>query len=244
MKEIQHCQVLGPFNSGTTLMQRYLFNLYRNFSPDCFPYWKHTLPPVFYSYPRTPSRKPIRVPSGGFPNVLLVCMVRSPYFWVNSILKRPYDVAFLTKSMDMEDRLRCPVVFRHNQRFENITQVWNHYYRCYAEQLEINNRLLYIRLEDLVKDTVNTLQKLDSRLHRRPGRNLKQVIDKISATPSKPHNAHGAVWKKKNRLKYVYESICNDDLVYINQQLDPELMRKFAYHLAWTSPVIHPSPAG
>jgi hypothetical protein len=64
------------------------------------------MPPFFYADPRVPVGKPVKKPPEKFPAVLFVCMVRSPYFWVNSTLRRPYDLAVQTKSMDMGDRLR------------------------------------------------------------------------------------------------------------------------------------------
>ncbi len=195
MNNIEQCQVLGPFNSGTTLMQRYLNQLFRDFSPDSFIYWKHSLPPEYFPCSNIPADTPDYRPIGKFPGILFLCMVRSPYFWINSTLRRPYNLAIQTNSRDVAERLRSPVVFRKNQRFCNIIQVWNHYYRGYTKLLESGNRVLYIRLEDLVKDADSTLQKLDTCLQRKSGIDVQRTIKKISAIPSKKHNTHGAPTK-------------------------------------------------
>lgn len=238
MQGIQQCKVFGPFNAGTTLMQRYLHNLFIKKSPDLLKFWKHSLPPVFYPYPKLPEDKPVVMPFKQVPEVLFVCMVRSPYFWINSSLNNPYNFSFQTQSRDKERLLRSPVVLRKHQKFKNIIHVWNHYYQGYAEQLEKSNTVIYIRLEELVRDTATTLQKFDFYLERIPEVDFESTIKRISGVPSKTYNTHGQEWEEKNQDENIYRFFNNSELDFINRQLDKKLMKKFSYPLAWQPPKI------
>ena len=222
MSEIKHCHILGPFNSGTVLAACYLRQLFSNFKPKRLNCWKHSLPPDFYR--EDSPQNAFQAPPEGFPGVLFVCMVRSPYFWATSTCRRPYALGFRSRDKDLADRLRCPVWFK-GKRYKNIVQLWNHYYYSYAEQLEVNNSAEYVRLEDLVRHPVRTLQILENRLQRRPGSDLKKIIKQVSAVPSKPNNAYGAVWEEKNRLDHLLKSISKHDLAFVTRQLDRELMQ-------------------
>ncbi len=234
---MNHYQVLGPFNSGTVLMSRYLQNLFRNFAPKHFEYWKHSLPPWWFMQGHPPGPA-VNKPVTDFPGVMFVCMVRSPYFWLSSTCRRPYDITFQSKSFDLGKRLRCPVSLRL-QRFRNIVQLWNNYYRRYEEELEVNQRIVYVRLEDLVRNPADTLSRLEPRLERRQGSELEPVIKRLTAAPMKPQNTYGAAWEEKNRLGHLRKTISNRDLTFITQQLDRRLMQKFDYPLIWSPPDIH-----
>lgn len=219
-------------------MQMYVGNLFQNIEPDCFPYWKHSLPPALYSYPRISADEPVQSQPQGFPGVLFVCMVRSPYFWVGSSCRHPYDLSFHTRTKDLGTRLRSPVVLNGRQRFKNIMQVWNQYYHQYEAFLEPDNEVVYIRLEDLVRTPESVIKNLDLFLERKPRIELKHVIDKVTAVPTKPQNAYGEVWEEKNRMAYLSRSISHSDLAYISHQADQQLMQKYAYPLVWPSPEI------
>lgn len=178
------------------------------------------------------------MPFEQFPKVLFVCMVRSPYFWINSTLSHPYNLSFQTRQRDKENLLRSPVKLRNRQEFKNIIEVWNHYYQAYASHLASKNHVVYIRLEDLVRDTANTLETLDGYLERTPSVDVEYVIETVSGSPSKSHNSHGEEWEEENRQESIYRFFNNSDLAFINRQLDQELMKKFGYPVAWQSPEI------
>ncbi len=98
--------------------------------------------------------------------------------------------------------------------------------------------MVYIRLEDLVSDTANTLQQLESFLERKPGSDLKRIIEGVSPVPSKSHNAHGAAWREKNQLQHLTASTSRSDLEFVTGQLDHKLMKKFGYPLLWFPPEV------
>ena len=233
LSEFEHCQVLGPFNSGTALMNSYLRRLYQNSKPGLFAYWKHSLPP---SYHRNADSKIISDGSvGEFPGVLFVCMVRSPYFWLPATSRRHYNLRFQASSFDVGQRLRSPVFFLEDM-FTNLVDIWNRYYRRYAQHLEPLGRVIYVRLEDLVRNPRATIEVLDEKLQRKPGSETQATIDSLAEAPRKTDNSYGDIWEERNRLDYATQTLRNEDLSYINQQLDPLLMTKFGYRWAWANP--------
>jgi hypothetical protein len=239
MSEIGHCQVMGPFNSGTVLMNCYVHQLFRDFKPACFEYWKHSLPPHF----RHNTTEEIRAvdPSRDFNGIFFVCMVRSPYFWLPASSRRPYNFRFHVPSLDISERLRSPVYLK-GELFANLVQVWNSYYRSYARHLEPLGRVIYVRLEDLVRNPHDTVRLLETRLERRPQSDTQTTIDNVSPVPCKSDNSFGEDWEEKNSLDFATRRLRQDDLSFINQQLDPQLMKKFGYSYAWVTPLTVPLP--
>jgi len=233
MSKIRHNQVLGPFNSGTVLMSCYLHRLFREFNPDCFKYWKHSLPP---NYQHKSNEQILAVdPSRDFKDIFFVCMVRSPYFWLPASSRRPYNFRFHVPSLDISERLRSPVYFK-GELFANLVQIWNNYYRSYARHLEPLGKVIYVRLEDLVRTPHDAVRLLESRLERRPHSDTQATIDAVSPVPCKSDNSYGEAWEEKNRLDFVTRTLRQADLSFINQQLDPQLMNKFGYSYAWATP--------
>jgi len=215
-------------------MQKYLGDLYRLSAPDSFPYWKHSLPPDYYAYPDGVGN-PVPISPGDFPDVLFVCMARSPYFWAISCCKRPYDLVFQSLFQDLGSCLRCPVVFRRKRRFPNIIQLWNRYYRAYETHLDFS-QVVTVRLEDLVRTPLDVIRRLDQVLERKPGCKPEWISEKLSATPMMPLNSFGDLWEERNRTQHLLGTIPNHDLAFIDNQLDHELMRHFDYPLVWATP--------
>jgi len=236
MSEFKHCQVLGPFNTGTVLMTSYVRQLFSNNRQKRFEYWKHSLPP---RYQRNADDKMVTIDSAdAFSGVLFLCMVRSPYFWLAATSRRPYNLNFHVKSFDVGQRLRSPVRLK-DENFNNIVHLWNSYYRRYALYLEKQAEVIYTRLEDLVRNPRDILRVLESKLDRKPGSDVQASIDSMAQTPRKADNAFGEIWEEKNRLKFVSQTMRAEDLSFINQQLDPLLMKKFAYAYVWPDPEIN-----
>ena len=229
MSEFEHCQVLGPFSSGTVLMNSYVHRLFRNFKPERFAYWKHSLPPRYLA---NNGGQFVEVPTAEFAGVLFVCMVRSPYFWLTAASRRPYNLRFHARSFDIGHRLRSPVYLK-DRLFTNLVEVWNSYYRSYALHLEPLGRVIYVRLEDLVRNPRGAIRLLETMLERKPGSNEEAFIDSVSNAPRKSDNAYGETWADRNRLDFVKQTLRSEDLSFINQQLDPQLMKKFSYPHAW-----------
>lgn len=233
MDEYEHCQVLGPFNSGTALMHSYVHQLFRNFNPDRFAYWKHSIPPRFQH--GKSGQIVSDVPGDELAGVLFVCMVRSPYFWLPATCRRSYNFRFHVRSFDIGHRLRSPV-YLNDRLFTNLVEAWSCYYRSYAQHLESLGSVIYVRLEDLVRNPHGAVRLLETKLKRAPGSDTDSFIDSVSTRPRKADNSYGETWEEKNRLDFATRTLRREDLSFINQQLDPLLMKRFAYHYAWTVP--------
>lgn len=225
---------MGPFNSGTVLMSCYLDRLFLEFKPASFKYWKHSLPPNF----RHQSDDQITVldTDSDFEGIFFLCMVRSPYFWLPATSRRSYDFSFHMPRLDISNRLRSPVYLK-GVLFTNLMQAWNSYYRSYERYLEPLGKVIYVRLEDLVRTPHETVRLLESKLERRPGSNIQKTIDSLSPNPCKTDNSFGEDWEEKNRMDFAIKTLRQTDLSFINQQLDPRLMKKFGYSYAWNTPV-------
>jgi hypothetical protein len=174
-------------------------------------------------------------PGRDFIDIFFVCMVRSPYYWLPANCRRPYSLRFHVPSLDIGQRLRSPVTLR-GKMFTNLVRVWNSYYQCYAQHLEPLGKVIYVRLEDLVMRPHDTVRLLESRLERRPQSDTQSTIDALSHVPCKSDNSYGEDWEQKNRMEFVTRNLRQADLSFINQQVDPQLMKKFGYSYAWATP--------
>jgi hypothetical protein len=235
MGDTQKCWVVGPFNSGTRLMNRYLVELFDNVATGEGAFWKHSLPPHYYADERAPG--PLEDLEQAFPGMIFLAMVRSPYYWVASTCRRSYSLQFEERAVDLGRRLRSAVSLKQ-QRHANLMHLWNSYYRRYAECLEPGNRVRYVRLEDLVRNPLETLRELGRQIECEPRSDVQEVIDQVSPIPSQRGNTYGVAWEEKNRPEHLLRTIRSSDLSYITQFLDGDLLRKFDYSPIWSGPEV------
>ena len=106
--------------------------------------------------------------------------------------------------------------------------LWSTWYRAY---LETPLPRLIIRYEDLLFDSKRTLKAVCDCA----GGRLKTDFDFI-ADPAKFGNAHGGVGTSRQAAlkKYAselrrYESLSSDDLAYLDQGTDADLLTRFGY---------------
>ncbi len=232
----RHFQVLGPYNSGTSLMERYLNQLFRAPVSSRLWFWKHSVLPNLHVNELDPDLGQLCVRHILAPaDTLFVCMVRLPYFWLLTTLRRRYGMVLKNTNVDFSCRLRSPVHIKR-ESFDNPVQLWNHYYHRYIEHLESSNQVCFMRLEDLALSPGKVLKGLETVLRRKPGTDLHEKISQISTVPSKDGNAFGEAWKEKYRLDNVTRLIGSADLEFINNQLDEDLLRKFNYKRFWVEP--------
>jgi hypothetical protein len=238
MRKIDHCHVMGPFNSGTTLMFRYQRRLYDVIGEAHDAFWKHSMPPDYESTKftrwETGTKMPVRQIMS---DTLFICMVRLPYFWLASTSRSPYGIGFTGRHKSFSHKIRCPVTLR-NRRYSNLVTFWNHYYSRVHEHIETKGQLRYVRLDHLVNHPERTLEDLKSLMDPKPGVSMDEVIEQISNRPSKKHNSYGREAKEKYRIENVAKMISGQDLDFINSQLDAGLMKKFGFPFVWTAPVV------
>lgn len=232
-------QVFGPYNSGTCLMFNYPHHLTELRTRHHLLAWKHSLPPVF----KWDQACAWKQKEGGPPEALLratlvVCMVRSPYFWLLSTAAQSYGIRFENEVATFSERLRCPVRLQ-GRRYENLTAIWNAYYGSYRTYLEPAGAA-FVRLEDLVEAPMAIVSALGRHVQISSS-GVEEEVARIAATPAKRHNGPCVAGEEARQL-YRVDNVANlisaADLALINQQIDHSLLAAFGY------PVVAPLQAG
>lgn len=249
-------QILGPFNSGTNLMKSLLecgFDVNIGRKGQLW-IWKHT----FQMGPKK-LRKMKRV--GGSNQVLNIVMVRDPYFWFQSVRRAPYTIRWKdgvgSRGMSVKlDRLirmsgemgYCPKVFKHGIEekkdydrmkfsFDSLIGLWNHYYRNYVNKMELDRgvNMLFVRYEDLVKDPLKVVCRLESLLRRRSGISDSMLVSSVTDV-SKKHDGvtssnRDEALRKLNSEKMRSGVYGKRALQSIQSQIDRRLMKRFDYQI-------------
>jgi hypothetical protein len=232
-------QVLGPYNSGTCLMFNYSHHLTTARTRYHLLGWKHSLPPLYAWHDGCLWSEA----DGGPPEELLratlvVCMVRCPYFWLLSTAQRSYQIRFEDGATTFSERLRCPVYFSGRQ-YDNLTAVWNAYYRAYLTHLEPAGAA-FVRLEDLVEAPMTIVRALGQHLKLLSSPRLEEEVTRIAATPAKIHQGpcvHGEQARQRYRVDNIQRLISSVDLALIREQIDHTLMAALGY------PIVRPTPS-
>jgi hypothetical protein len=228
---VKSVQVFGPFNSGTCLM----FNYPHHLTPARSRYnglgWKHSVPPDYRWHPRCLWERD----AGGPPaellhNTLIVCMVRSPYFWLLSTARRDYLIRFEDGASTFSERLRCAVEL-DGRRYDDLVAVWNAYYRAYRTYLEPTGAA-FVRLEDLVEAPMAIVRALGRHLEIMPSPGLEVEVARIASTPAKDHYGPcvaGEEARRLYRMENVRGVISAADLEHIDERIDQTLLAAFGY---------------
>lgn len=232
-------QVLGPYNSGTCLMFNYPHRLTAARTRYHLLWWKHSLPPVYaWADGCLWDKADGGPPEGLLRTTLVVCMVRSPYFWLLSTARHNYEIRFEDGAETFSERLRSPVHFGR-RRYDNLTAVWNEYYRAYRTHLEPTGAA-FVRLEDLVEAPMTIVNALGHHLEILSSPRLEAEVARIAATPAKVHQGPcvaGEQARQRYRVDNVPRLISADDLALINEQIDHALLAAFGY------PIVYPTPS-
>ena len=206
--------------------------------------WKHSLPPLYSWHDGCLWKRA----DGSPPEELLratlfVCMVRSPYFWLLSTARQSYEIRFEDGATTFSERLRCPVHF-HGRRYDNLTDVWNAYYRAYRTHLEPGGAA-FVRLEDLVEAPMASVRALGRHLKIMSSPRLEEEVAKIAETPAKIHQApcvYGEQARKQYRVDNIGRLISSEDLALICEQVDHALMKAFGYGIVRPTPSVECAP--
>jgi len=235
-------QVLGPFNSGTCLMFNYPHHLTQARTRYHLLGWKHSLLPVYTWADGCLWKKADGGPSEELLRAtLVVCMVRSPYFWLLSTTRQNYQIRFEDGAATFSERIRCAVQF-NGRRFDNLTAIWNAYYHAYRTHIEPTGAA-FVRLEDLVEEPMTIVRALGRHLEIMPSPQLEQEVERIAATPAKIHQGPclaGEQARQHYRIANIPTLVAAADLALINQQVDCALLAAFGYPLVQPNP-IHPA---
>lgn len=163
-------KVIGPFNSGTNLLQRILAN------EPFLPIWKHEI-----------RLKKLEKVIRRNPNILFLCMYKPLHLWVPSIIKTSYSIEWLNKKRSLGQ----PVIFQ-SRRYECISDLHYEYYTNYRYLCRKYSNVKSIEYTKLL-----SINEVDEYLVRRikdvPSYMLS--IKHISSVLKKPSKIHGRSMK-------------------------------------------------
>jgi hypothetical protein len=159
-------------------------------------------------------------------NVIMILCVKNPYHWLNSLHR------YTEKEVDISTWLRKPNVLLsdHNgvkrlTRTSNPIQRWNNY-NFHWNSVEWNNKIV-VRHEDFLNNWKKTLEKIGNKFDLKEKNNTLQTIDRVV----KPHSGDNLILSNEffNSKKINYT---DEDIKYINSELDEQLMCIFNYEFA------------
>jgi len=156
----QEVFVMGMYHSGTNAMireltRRFKIPVYPNNGGGFHPkgYWKHTT-----------EASPYR----GDPTKLVIVMTKEPFFWLQSLRRRRYDIKLLTSAPTMMESLLSAVEL-DGRYYPSSLHLWNEYASHYEDPTRFppeNTRL--IRFEDFLYRFDTVMEELYKILPARP----------------------------------------------------------------------------
>ena len=209
-------QILGPFNSGTNLLARILRDTSHLDSDDNIfiepvgstIIWKHSIEYNLIRY------------ICNMKNTIIFIMYRDPFLWINSMIKKSYDIRNFKK-------LNSKISFR-NYKYKNIIKLYNHYYDTYMSIIKKNNNVVWIDYCKLV-DKNNSYDYIQEKIKSVNLKlNSKNKLLYYLNTPAKHHGdsvkTSEVALKKCKEIELLFSKTDKD---YINKYLDPEIQNFF-----------------
>ena len=187
--------------------------------------WKH-------AYVRTDWLKPEWVENTGF-----ITVSKNPYSYLLSLYKRPYHVKgdkpatfldFLQREWKLQERDNMPV-----SSLPNPVVLWNQKNRSYMNlQRKFPERVYNMTYEGLLDDYARELRAVQEKL------DLQPLGDYTNVTESTKEDAKSNDYYRDYYLGEVWRKDLNaDQIAFINEQLDPEVMAFFGYAFQEAKPV-------
>ena len=217
-------KIFGLMNTGTTILKKTLEKYYQI---DVFVFnpWKH-------SWEILTDQKD---------DILYIVIVKDPLFWILSMQKEIYNGLFWDKN------IKHPVIYNNVDNFNN--EIYNNYRKIYHKEekslvfdniiltwnyfMNTYNKLdkkIIVKYEELLFNLQNVITQLDLNLDRKD-KNLEITLDEEAAkTDTKCRNKKEAIQfysDSNNRVNH----FTKEELEYINQHLDIDLMKQFNYDL-------------
>jgi hypothetical protein len=154
--------------------------------------------------------------------ILFLCLVKNPYSWLLSMHKRPYQHEIL-KDINFSEFIR----YSYGD-YKNPVVLWNMKNRSYMELGKNVRQHMIVKYEDILRDPKTKLDQIAEKFSiEKPG--LFINIQKLLT------NKHGIRNEKFHTEYYLKETwrkkLHRDQINYINNFLDQDLMQKFDYPL-------------
>ena len=228
---MKRIQILGPFNSGTNLLAKILNNAANekiSLSPCGSTYfWKHNIYfKKIYNFIKKNQE------------VLFICMYRDIYEWINSVLKKNYDLKGMSNNFTRDKiisissknsfgqlKLDKPCTI-HGCHFKDLIHLHKFYLFNYLKLITSFKNVICISYSKvLLPDRFNYLSEKFNKFNITLNKiNLEKIIEK----PSKGHggsvkNINQAIEKSKNINKKFSEK----DLKYIKKRINLKLIHFF-----------------
>lgn len=210
--EHKKIKVFAERNTGSIYLEWLLKNNLKVSLTDFYTLgWKHRLAPIAEEIGETMSKE-----------LIFVCLVKNPYSWLLSMHRRPYQHEELS-TLSFSQFIR----FSYGD-YKNPIQLWNIKNRSYLDlKKEVGNHEI-IKYEALLKDAKDVLESFA----------VKFGIDKsfswFADNDKYMTNHHGILDQKFHKDHYLHESWKNifldEDIAFINKELDTNLMKKLNYH--------------
>ena len=212
---IKEIKILGPFNSGTNLTAKLLFNncLKKNkiikINDNLQNIWKH-------DYRIENIEKVVKQN----PTVLFICCYRSLNTWLESIKKHSYDIEW------NDNNIYSSVVFKKQKydnsisckKFNNIIEIYNKYYLTYKKIIEKYNNVIFIDYYKLI-DKEHTFNYISKKLNTFSIKIIdKNKLYQVLNEPAKDHgksvtNFNEAIKKQYNNVLNIKKENINNDIV-------------------------------
>jgi hypothetical protein len=198
---------IGPFNSGTNLLEKILSN------SDCINTSNNEriqivnkerdewIPNVNFKhcFLRNVLDKYVHVKNMG-----VIVLYKNVYNWLYSVKKEPYDIKLI------KDKLFDTLLFA-NHKFDHIIQLYNLYYTMYMDIIEKNSNVIFIDYYKLINNDT-CFEYLNQKLYPLGIKinNREQMMKQLN----KPAKTHG-------------KCIQNSNIALQNYLLNQELVKQF-----------------
>jgi hypothetical protein len=166
--------VVGPFNTGTNLMAKILMECtdvenkdsIKNSGNDniC---WKHALNIDEFVQD---------------PNAIVIVMYKNIYNWLYSIKKEKYEIKMTHIHMPVEIR---------DQKFLNIIDLYNSYYRMYMHHIVNNPNVIFVNYRGIIDKNKSSVYRYLRNKLQSVGIKMTAPTKKLVEVLNKPAKIHG-----------------------------------------------------
>lgn len=230
--------IIGPYNTGTN----FVYHLLNANKIPHTPTPRHpiTHKALFKHYPFDVAKRIAGTLSIDTTDLVFLIMVRSPYKWLDSLRKSPYefhfddyaspcriDLAAINHDENYADHLSSVLPGEDAGAlfsFTNVVEYWNRFYRDYLSASDSNRiSALFLRYEDLVEFTPESIDLLRARI------GLPTIEEfRIPAGPSKKHGSASGYLEARARLDRT-PTFSPREREAIDAHLSPPLCRRMGY---------------
>ena len=163
-----------------------------------------------------------------FDDTFFICIIRNPYYFINSLYRRPYNIrkfshksriAFIGSGIKLNRRDNLD-----EKTLPSPVDLWNRKCKSYISSASLDN-LIVVRYEDVINDFDGFFQYLAS-----IGVSVKGKID-IPMASTKRDELNFFEYKFKTNNFNPEDVYSRDELEIIRRKLDTELCETLAYQI-------------